>query len=226
MKEKQELTYEMIMQMFAETRNQMKETDARLEKMFAETREQIRELAADRKETDKQIKELAADRKETDKKNKEISDDVWKSIKAMNKHIGGITKSLGEMAEETIYNVLEKDMTFCNVKFYDIDRRRKRKNKSLNLESEFDIILENGDTLAIIEVKNKVKSENVSEFATTKLEIFRKLFPIYKNYKIILGIGGVTFENDAIEEAKKNGIGIIKAIGDKVEYYTDGIKIY
>ena len=226
MKEKQELTYEMIMQMFAETRNQMKETDARLEKMFAETREQIRELAADRKETDKQIKELAADRKETDKKNKEISDDVWKSIKAMNKHIGGITKSLGEMAEETIYNVLEKDMTFCNVKFYDIDRRRKRKNKSLNLESEFDIILENGDTLAIIEVKNKVKSENVSEFATTKLEIFRKLFPIYKNYKIILGIGGVTFENDAIAEAKKNGIGIIKAIGDKVEYYTDGIKIY
>ena len=36
----------------------------------------------------------------------------------------------------------------------------------------------------------------------------------------------MSFEDKAIAEAKENGIGIIKVVGDKVEYYTEGIKIY
>jgi hypothetical protein len=157
---------------------------------------------------------------------RESQADTDRKIKEVSKLVGGITKSLGEIAEETIYNVLEKDMTFGNVKFYDIYKNMKKKTKALNLEGEFDVVLENGNTIAIIEIKSKVRAENVYEFATTKLEIFRKLFPVYRDYKIMLGIGGVTFEDDAIVEAKKQGIGIIKAIGDKVEYYMEGMKIY
>ena len=36
----------------------------------------------------------------------------------------------------------------------------------------------------------------------------------------------MSFEDNAIDEAQNNGVGIIKIVGDKVEYYTDGIKIY
>ena len=55
---------------------------------------------------------------------------------------------------------------------------------------------------------------------------FRLLFPLYKEYKIILGIGGLSFEDGVLEEAIKNGIGIIKISGDKVEINTEIIKIY
>jgi hypothetical protein len=62
--------------------------------------------------------------------------------------------------------------------------------------------------------------------ATTKLNDFRKLFTEYKNYKIILGIGGLSWDKHSIEEAKKQGIGIIKVAGDSVEYHTEGIKTF
>ena len=44
---------------------------------------------------------------------------------------------------------------------------------------------------------------------------------MFNDYKIVLGIGGMSFESKSKDIAKKNGIGIIKIIGDKVEYYTD-----
>jgi len=40
-------------------------------------------------------------------------------------------------------------------------------------------------------------------------------------HRILLGIGGMSFDDDAIKEAEEYGVGIIKVIGDKVEYHTD-----
>jgi len=89
-----------------------------------ENREQIKELAEDRKATDRIIKELAEDRKATDKQIKE-NDRLLKEkfaetdrlIKENSKQIGGISNSNGKMAEEMIYNALDKNKTFANVKF-------------------------------------------------------------------------------------------------------------
>ena len=36
----------------------------------------------------------------------------------------------------------------------------------------------------------------------------------------------MSFENDALIAAKEKGIGIIKVVGDKVEYQTKRIRIY
>ena len=55
---------------------------------------------------------------------------------------------------------------------------------------------------------------------------FRSLFPEYTNHKIISAIGGLGIDIDAIDEAKKNGMGIIKIIGEKVEIYTENLKIF
>jgi len=158
---------------------------------------------------------------------------VWKSIQELSEKlkktdeiVNGIAKSNGDMAEQTIYNSLERDMTFAGVEFEDIDKNRKRKSKSLKLEGEYDVVMENGNTIAIIETKYKVRKKDVSELLTQKLDSFRKLFPYYSDYKILLGVGGMSFDDDAIKEAKENGIGIIKIIGDKVEYHTEGIKTY
>jgi hypothetical protein len=59
-----------------------------------------------------------------------------------------------------------------------------------------------------------------------KLSYFRQYNPKFNNYKVLLGIGGMSFENEAIIEANKKGIGIIKIVGDKVEYQTENVKIY
>ena len=159
---------------------------------------------------------------ETDKKIAETD----RIVKELSKNVNGIANSNGEMAEEMIYNSLKRDKTFAGIKFYDIDRNIKLKSKALKLDSEFDVVLENGDTVAIIETKYKVREKDVSELLNKKLNNFRKLFPMYANYKIMLGVGGMSFEKKAIIAANKKGIGIIKIVGDKVEYQTENVKIY
>jgi len=49
---------------------------------------------------------------------------------------------------------------------------------------------------------------------------------MFSDYKIILGVGGMSFEDEAITAAKEKGIGIIKVVGDKLEYQTENIKMY
>ena len=187
-----------------------------------EFKEQMKELRESQKETDRQMKETEKIQKENALQQKETD----RLVRENAKEIGGISKSNGDMAEEAIFNALEREKTFAGIKFDYIGKNWKRHSKALNLKGEYDVLLENGDTIAIIETKYKVKKNDVSELLTDKVENFRKLFPLYSNFKILLGVGGMSFEKEAIKEAKDNGVGIIKIVGDTVEYYTDGIREY
>jgi hypothetical protein len=149
------------------------------------------------------------------------------AIKETNRHINGIAKSNGDMTEEAIFNALGQDLSFAGVQFDDIGRDWKKYIKKLDIRGQYDVVLENGDTVALIEAKYKVRKEDITDLFTKEVtDKFRKLFPLYVNHKIILGVGGMSFDDDALDEASKNGVGIIKVVGDKVEYYTEGIKTY
>ena len=198
MDKSKEYTFDMVWLMFAELGEQIKQNDKVLTERFAET--------------DKMIQSLSAN-----------IDKNAVAIKETNQAIGGVAKSNGYMAEEAIFNALERDMSFAGIKFDDIDRAKKRKIKKLNLEGEYDVMLKNGDTIALIEIKHRVREGTAHKLATEKLNNFRKLYSEYEKYEIVLGIGGMSFEGNAIEEAKANGVGVIKIVGEKVEYNTDGI---
>jgi len=177
-------------------------------KMFAETDKKFekshlewQEIKESQKATDKQIKELS-------------------------KQIGGISNSNGKVAEDMIYNVLDKDKTFANVKFDYLRKNVQIQSETYETKTELDILLVNGDTISIIETKYKVEKSDVIDVIDKKLNYFRQYNPKFNNYKIILGIGGMSFEEDAITAAKEKGIGIIKILGDKLEYYTENIKTY
>ena len=231
-------TPEIIWQIFAESKKEANKLNEQMEKMFAaadkrfaETERIIKENSAETErmikensaETERMIKENSA---ETERVIKENSDETNKKIKELTRNIGGISDSNGLMAHQTICNTLAKDMKFAEIEFDDMIQKQKKHSKKLNLKGEYDVILENGDTIALIEIKYKFKKTDLEKLATTQVDSFRKLFPKYSNYKIILGIGGISFEDDVEEEAKENGIGVIKIINDKVEYFTDKIKIY
>ena len=112
-------TPEIILQMFAESKK-----EANL------LTEQIKAVSEQMKETDKQIKKNsdAADKRaaETDRIIKENSAETNKKIKELTRNIGGIAEGNGKMAEQMIYNSLEKDMKFAGIDFYYIERNKKR----------------------------------------------------------------------------------------------------
>jgi len=153
------------------------------------------------------------------------SEETDKKIRELSKNIGGISSSNGAMAQETIFNTLKQDLTFAGIKFDDAIPRVPVLN-GFKTETDIDALMLNGDTIALIEIKYKVDKKDVKKLVFDTVDKFKTNFPKYDKYKILLGVGGMSFDDDAIDEAKENGVGIIKIVGDKVEYYTEGIREY
>ena len=136
------------------------------------------------------------------------------------------THPLKTTLSQTIFNVLEKDKTFCGIKFDYIEKNIQIQSENLRTLSEVDLLMVNGDHIAIIETKYKVENKDITKLINKQLKDFRDCYPRYKNHKILLGIGGLSFEKNVMEKAQDNGIGIIKILGDKVEFHTENIKKY
>ena len=169
-----------------------------------EIRQSIRESNAKAEERNSEWEQRNRD---WDKKMQALTD----KIEATNKMVFGISVSNGAMAEEQIYNVLEKNKVFAGIKFNKILQKLPIVSKlDLEVKTELDVLLVNGNTVAIIEAKYKVERKHVTDLVRKKLNDFRNHFPEYSNHKVILGVGGMSFNKDAIQSANKKGIGIIK----------------
>jgi hypothetical protein len=165
--------------------------------MFAETAERM-------KETDRQMKEV-----------KEL--------------IGGIGNSNGAFAENMFFYSLEKSKTFAGVHFDMVSRdfhRAKKMPDGTRLEDQFDIVMVNDDSVAIIEVKYSSDSEYAKKMIERKVPNFRALFSDYKDYKIYLGMGALSFDKYTVKKAEEYGIGLLNISGDTVEYKTDWVRAY
>ena len=162
--------------------------------------------------------------------------DVWamfaetdRQIKAMQKEIGGMGNSNGEFAEEFFYNSLEKTMTFAGIHFDTINNHfggKRTMPNNTEIKAQFDIVLHNGDSLALIEAKYKADEDDVKELVEKKVPNFKILYPGFANHKLYLGIGSLVLKDRVVQEAKKLGVGLMKQRGDAVEYKTDWVRVY
>ncbi len=186
--------------------------------------------------TDQELKDLVAsfaeDRKEIFAMQKETArhmEETDRQIKAMQEEIGGIGHSNGEFAEEFFYNSLEKTMTFAGIHFDVISNNyggtRIMPDKT-EIKAQFDIVLHNGDSLALIEAKYKANLKDLKELVEKKVPNFRLLYPKYADCKLYLGIGSLVLKDRVVQEAKKLGVGLMKQKGDAVEYKTDWVRVY
>ena len=84
----------------------------------------------------------------------------------------------------------------------------------------------NDVSACIIETKSRARENDIKDLIENKAAKFKKLFPIFANHKLFLGIAVMSFEESAKEEAKNLGIGILKPKGDFVEVIDDNFKVY
>jgi hypothetical protein len=192
---------------------------------FKETREQIKELV---KSGEKANRRLEKTEKMMDKSSQRLDkmyEESRKEMKELNQQLGGISNSNGEVAENYFYNALRRDKTFINEKFDQIKR-----NLSYNdgdKGAEFDIILFNGKSAALIEVKYNAKPENISvRRIISRVAVFKKLFPEYQNHKIYLAVAAMTFRKDLEQRLHRNGIATIRQLGKKMVVYDKEIKVF
>lgn len=128
--------------------------------------------------------------------------------------LGNIGVNLGLVAEEFFYYALKDSKKFGKVKFDEVDLNVSGRNKKV--QDEFDIVMYNGNTIAIIEVKHKVHPNDLQKLKTSKLENFKTLYPDYAQYNYLLGIGGFSIPQDVMDQAKQEGIAILRQKGNLV----------
>jgi len=127
-------------------------------------------------------------------------------------------------AEELFFNTLSEKKEFAGVHFDDV---RDDFGYLLKLpggkrvEDQFDIVMLNDTSVAIIETKYKARKADVETLAERKVKNFKILFPAYKDLNIYLGLGALAFDKDVIEKAREYGVGLLKQVGDTIEYATD-----
>ena len=163
-----------------------------------------------------------------EKRNREL-EKLEKHIKEVSKNIDGLNKSAGMIAEEQVLDYLTRTMTFGKNHFDAIQQNVHSKrtiNGGEKIEAEYDVLMTNDVSACIIETKSRAREDDIKDLVENKAAKFKKLFPIFANHKLYLGIAAMSFEEGAKEEAKNLGIGILKPKGDFVEVIDDNLKVY
>jgi len=160
------LTFEKVWAMFQE----MSQESARERRKAARERREMHE------ETERAIKEMSREVAEMQKETDRLSRKNERAIKALNKQMGGLHNSFGELAE---YMVAPGVVDLFNDKGYHITKAATcgykifEKDKKRRIRAEIDLYMENGDYIIAVEVKTSL-GENDIEKHKGRLEILRE----------------------------------------------------
>jgi Holliday junction resolvase-like predicted endonuclease len=155
--------------------------------------------------TDDELKQLVAslaiDQKEATRK-----------LNKLGKLVGNISNNQADIAEEFFFQSFLKNPSLGDIKFDAVSRNLN--NHIGDLQEEYDLVLINGDTLAVIEVKTKAHVKDLEKMITKKIPNFPKLFHAYQNYHIYAGVATLVANNDLIEKAQELGLFLLTQQGD------------
>ena len=188
----------------------------RTDEQMKATDEQIQRNAIAQKATDEQMKRNAIAQKATDEQMKR-TDEKLERIGIM---VGNIAQNQGAVAEEFFYNSLKETQTLAGVHYDFIDKSVSRTGNGVS--DEYDMILVNGEDVAIVEVKYKAHEKDLDKLLTKKIDNFKKLFPAYKDYRHHLVLATFHLYNEVKERALQNNVIVLQRKGDIVESYLPG----
>lgn len=191
-----------------------------------ELKDLVASLAVESKKTDEQMNRTDEQMKKTDEQIKKTGEQMKKTDEKLSRigiQLAGISNNQGDVAEEYFINSLKDtslkiaDMNFdMLVSNMEVSRGGKH--------DEYDIILVNGDSLAIIEVKYKVHPNDIDKL-DKKVANIKELSPVYKDFKVYAGVAGFKVPQDAKTKALGKGYFVLERKGDIVETYAKELRV-
>jgi hypothetical protein len=204
-------TFESVWAALQETDRMLKESGVEFDRKMAESRVEFdQKMAESRAEFDRKMEDSRA---EFDRRMAKHDDTM-----------GSWARNHGSVAEEYFFNSFEKGMqNFFGEKFDDIDKKLKGPKKGF--KDEYDILLINCKSVAIIETKFKAHMNDL-EKVLKKAETLRENFPYYAHHQVYLGLASLSFYSELEQECIKQGIAVIKQVGDTVVINDKCLKVF
>jgi len=173
----------------------------------------VASLAVSQKQTDTQINELRVSQAATDEQMRRNDKRLTEKLDRMGITLGNMGQNQGDVAEEFFYNSLINDLHLGELYFDDITKNMEKHRGKI--QEEYDLFLTNGNAIAVIEVKYKAHINDLDKL-DRKVDNLKKLFPIYKDYKLYGGLASFHINDDAKEEALKRGYFVLQRSGNVI----------
>ncbi len=168
-----------------------------------ELKDLVASLAASQDRTDAQMAKTDAQMAKTDAK-----------LDRLAKLYGGVADNQGSSAEEFFFNSLCAKPMLGGMSFETVTSNQEAARGKQ--QAEFDIVMFNGKSVAVIEVKYKVHPRDVDK-AAENLKRFREFFPAYNNFTLYGAIAGMSIPPESVAAAKEHGLAVLKRVGDVME---------
>ena len=188
--------------------------------------EAFRESERLRKESETRFdREMEKSRAEFDKRMKDSDEKYERRMKNLEDRYGSHSQNLGSFAEEYFFNSFENgEHIFFGEEFDDI-KRNLATGLNEKIEDEYDIVLLNGKSVAIVEVKFKAHESDLPKIVK-KAKTFRINYPKYENHRIFLGLASMAFYPELEKKCINEGIAIVKQVGDTVIINNENLKAF
>ena len=138
--------------------------------------------------------------------------EMAKEFEKMQKEHGSLANNVEDTAEDTFYYNLENTETLGKIKFDSVVR-----NVHDFYDKEYDIMMRNGKSLAVVEVKHKVHSKDIDDMLERVIPNFRKGFPQTEGKQVYGAIAGMSFPPNFKQKAEEAGLFVLTQNGKNIK---------
>ena len=164
-------------------------------------------------EAGKKIHEAAALQIETRRMIQETNE----QIKKTDKKVGELSNRFGELAEHLVAPSIREKFKALGFSFGEVSRDKEIVDADDNSIAEIDILLENGDTVMVVEVKAKPKQKEVDAHVK-RMDVLRRRADARNDKRDFMGaIAGAIMSKEVRAHIIKTGFYAIEQTGDTVK---------
>ncbi|MBF0108973.1 MAG: hypothetical protein HQL76_07355 [Magnetococcales bacterium] len=201
-----------------ETDRKIKEERAELDRKIQETYQQIREVSVQIRETDRQMKETDRQMKETDRQMKETDrqmKETDRKIKEISQQIGNLGSRWGEFVEGIVAPACETLFAERGVPVHRVAPRVKAMSLDGRRRMEIDLLVDNTDSVVLVEVKSRLTAEDVRDHLKRVRE-YKEFYEGEGGARVMGAVAGILIDKDVDRFAMNEGLFVIVQSGDSV----------
>jgi hypothetical protein len=210
-----------VWRLFRETDRKFQETERLLKAQSLETDRKFQETERLLKEQAEEMRYLLKEQSQaTERQLKEYARAAEQRAKVLDKQLGELGNRLGEFVEGLVAPGAVRLFQARGIPVNGLNRDMERSNEALGLATQIDLFAINGDCCVVIEVKSKLKIDDVNEHLE-RMEKFKSLFPEYADKKAFGAVAAMVIPKEVAKYAYRQGFFVITQQGESVVMLND-----